>query len=420
MTIGILGAGLTGLALAHRLPSARVLEKEERPGGLCRSYAKDGFCYDVGGHVLFSRDEQTLASMIALLGENAARHYRRNEILFRGRVVRYPFENGLPDLALRDRLACALHYAVRRRRTPGDFAEWCVARFGRGIARRYLIPYSRKIWKTPLAEISTRWVERIPDPSPSDILKGALGIRTEGYRHQLHFHYPKRGGIEALIKAFAAGKEIECNFGVRRIERGASGWVVSDGARERRFDTLLSTIPVTELVDALADAPERIRTAAAGLRSVSLVVVLVGMRAASPPTRFGLYVPQEDVIFHRVCCPPYLGRAYAPEGTTSLIAEITALPGDAILAQGDGAIVRRAVDGLVRIGLAREEDVVTTDVRRERHAYVVDTHDRAERMDAIRHYLIPRGIFLCGRFAEFEYLNMDACVARANQLARSL
>jgi UDP-galactopyranose mutase len=38
----------------------------------------------------------------------------------------------------------------------------------------------------------------------------------------------------------------------------------------------------------------------------------------------------------------------------------------------------------------------------------------------VRKYIEKQGIIPCGRFAEFEYLNMDACVGRATTLATGL
>ena len=45
-------------------------------------------------------------------------------------------------------------------------------------------------------------VERIPKPPKEDIIKSAKGISTEGYKHQLYFHYPKKNGIQALFDAY--------------------------------------------------------------------------------------------------------------------------------------------------------------------------------------------------------------------------
>ena len=36
-----------------------------------------------------------------------------------------------------------------------------------------------------------------------DVIKAAVGVETEGYTHQLYFHYPAHGGIESLPRAMA-------------------------------------------------------------------------------------------------------------------------------------------------------------------------------------------------------------------------
>ncbi len=421
MKTGILDGGLTGLILASLLPETHVLEKEAVPGGLCRSFVKNGFGYDIGGHVLFSKDKTALGFLLDTLGDNCSRHYRRNEILCRERFVRYPFENGLPDLAFGDRWRCFWGYCTRPRIQPSNFGEWIVARFGHAIADMYLTPYNEKIWKTKLSDISTGWVERVPSPPLRDLIKGALGLRTEGYLHQLYFHYPKQGNIASLIAALAQkATRVQCNFTVRRVEHAHNQWTVSDGDRTETFDRLISTIPAPDLIHALAEAPDEVLAAAAGLRANALITVLVGVNNATPPPRFGIYVPQKDVIFHRVCFPTYLDTAAAPEGKGSLVAEITVSPDDALLECTDEEIVARVSAGLAKTGIAHPSEIITTEVRRHPHAYVIDTHDRRHRMEVIGNYCARQNIHICGRFAEFEYLNMDACTAHALSLAETL
>src|SRR5262245_58857039 len=97
--IGILGGGVSGLSLACFLErSAEVLEAEERPGGLARTFGQDGFLSDIGGHIMFSKDREVLDRMVATLGDNVERRRRNNQILYQGRYVKYPFENGLSAL----------------------------------------------------------------------------------------------------------------------------------------------------------------------------------------------------------------------------------------------------------------------------------------------------------------------------------
>ena len=67
MTLGILGGGLTGLALADLFgDDCEVLEADAACGGLCRSVVRNGFSYDYGGHILFSRDREALDYLLEI------------------------------------------------------------------------------------------------------------------------------------------------------------------------------------------------------------------------------------------------------------------------------------------------------------------------------------------------------------------
>ena len=75
----ILGAGLSGITTAYFLQddpsigSITRLEKEGVPGGLCRSIRKDGYLYDIGPHILFSKDKEMLELMLSVLDEGRKR-----------------------------------------------------------------------------------------------------------------------------------------------------------------------------------------------------------------------------------------------------------------------------------------------------------------------------------------------------------
>ena len=181
LKIAILGAGVSGLALARFLiergfPANDLHLFESGPvvGGLCRSKTVDGFTYDVsGGHILFSKDADAMQWMKDRAGGDDAfvQRDRNTKIRFDDRWVHYPFENGLGDLPDGPKFDCLKGYveAWHRRQVdqsaaPTDFKTWIQWRFGDGIARHFMDPYNEKIWKRPLEEITSAWVAgRVPD-----------------------------------------------------------------------------------------------------------------------------------------------------------------------------------------------------------------------------------------------------------------
>src|SRR5690606_25955777 len=117
--------------------------------------------------------------------------------------------------------------------------------------------------------------------------------------------------------------------------------------------------------------------------------------------------------FNRISFPSNYTREGAPPGHASILAEITFRPGDPVGSWSDAETIRHVSDGLSRMGLLKPEDVVYTAISRQDYAYVIYDLDYQEHVGIVRTFCREQGIDLVGRFAEFEYLNMDACIRHA-------
>ena len=428
MTVGILGGGLAGLAVAAHLDhDSEILEADERPGGHCLTVQQEGFTYDAGGpHIMFSRNEETLALMIGLLGDNVHRGRRANKIFFKGRYVKYPFENGLYDLDPQDRFECLYHYLVNDAPKPTNFKEWLYYTFGRGLTDKYLLPYNEKIWKARADEVAIDWVEgRVPKPPVEDVIKAAVGVETEGYTHQLHFYYPRRGGIESLPKALVPrAPRITTGFTVRHVARSPGGWRVSDGTREREYERLVATIPIDVLARVVEDVPADVVTAVHALRYNSLLNVALGVSGAAFPDYTAVYIPDPSIVTHRISFPHMFSPENVPSGRSLVVAEITTDRGAGAFAKDDAAVVDEVIAGLEQMDLLRRSQVCYTNVVRTEYGYVVQDQGYRANLSRAKAWFESEGIVLCGRVAEFEYINMDTClergIARARQLAKEL
>ncbi len=406
-----------------RLFQTEILEKNSECGGLLRSIQQDGFTFDYGGaHIIYSQDDQAVDFMLKVLGGNYFEKKRENKIYFEGHFVKYPFENGLSDLSPKDNFECLYHYLNDRRVKPKNFREWIYGTFGKGIAQKYLIPYNRKIWKYPLEKMSLHWVEgRVPRPPAEDVIKSALGIPTEGYTHQLHFYYPRRGGIQALIKGMEGSlSSVLTGFEVKKVSKVDGGWTVSDGNVNREYDILISTIPIFDLVRALNRVPPKVTGALKDLKYNSLITVMLGLKGNHLPKYTAVYFPEPGVKFNRVGFPHVFSGYNAPPGKSSLVAEITAKSNDSVWKTKDEELLREVVGNLHQRKLIDKRSVCFAHVRRNKYAYVIYDRDYQRNVQTVLRFVSGRGIWLCGRFSEFEYLNMDACVSRAVNLAERL
>ncbi len=434
MKIAILGAGVSGLALAQFLVEAGVprtalvlFEAAPVAGGLCGSKTVEGFTYDIsGGHILFSKDKPAMQWMKDVAGGDAAfvERQRATKIRFGREWVHYPFENGLGDLPKDANFDCLKGYveawharALSGSKAPADFAAWIRWRFGDGIAEHFMNPYNEKIWKRPLAELTSDWVAgRVPDAPIDDVLRAAIGVRTEGYVHQSVFYYPKQGGFQAITDGLYGhlADRVRLATPVQSLVRTKSGWNV-DG---EPFDRVVSTLPLNLLPRIVEGMPAGVGEALRGLAYNSITCILYALDRPVHPDLSWVYLPHHDQgPANRVTYMSNYSPGNAPAGKTSLMCEVTNPGGEPY---PDGRLEEEVLRGLIHADLVRRDEVLFADRASSRFAYIVYDHSFAERKRIGIEWLEANGIEPLGRFGRYDYHNSDQCVIAARELARRL
>lgn len=434
MKTAILGAGVSGLALAQKLiqggldrESIVLFEAAPRAGGLCASKTVDGFTYDeTGGHVLFSKDKPVMEWMIDEAGGPDAFHKvnRNTKIRFEDRWVHYPFENGLGDLPDQANFECLSGYikAWHARQmsgadAPQDFAAWIEWRFGAGICDHFMRPYNEKIWKRDLAEVTSSWVAgRVPDAPVDDVLRASIGMRTEGYTHQAIFYYPKQGGFQGITDGLFASVQDRVRLSTPVTSLTKHGETFKVNGEE--FDCVVNTIPlnlVPEFCDGLAsDGADAMRS----LANNQISCVLLALDRAEHPPLSWVYLPHHNQgPANRITYMSNYATANAPAGKTSFLCEVTS-PGGGPYPGAD--MVDEVVAGMEHAGLLRKEEVLFTDRTDTRWAYIVYDHGFDAKKAAALAAAEAFGVELLGRFGRYEYHNSDQCVIQATELAGRL
>jgi len=263
------------------------------------------------------------------------------------------------------------------------------------------------------------WVSRIPDPPIEDVIKSSLGIETEGYVHQLEFYYPLQGGIQCLTDSLANRcNSIEPNTEIRQISKVSDGFEVTSDGKSHHFQALISTIPLPELARAFDETPNDVARAARDLRFNSLVTVMLGVNRPEINDFSWVYFPgRQDGLFYRASFPSNYSPESSPEGMSSVMAEITCFKGDETWNRTDEELTESVGTSLRKNGIIDKGDVEFSRVMRTEYAYVVYDLEYERNVSKLRKFMSGAGIELCGRFGRFEYLNMDACMDDARELA---
>jgi protoporphyrinogen oxidase len=130
--------------------------------------------------------------------------------------------------------------------------------------------------------------------------------------------------------------------------------------------------------------------------------------------QFALYIPDSEVIFHRLTRLNFLGDAYGGSSDVfNVMLEVTFRPGSYLSTLSSEDILEKCLQGLEKLEIARKDELLASEIRTFEHAYVIYDLNHRKNVDA----LLSRGIICHGRFGKFEYQNSDQVVKDSMDLA---
>ena len=421
--ITIIGAGLSGLSAAYHLgKDYTVLERDPEIGGLCKSINLDGYVFDLAPHILFTRNPYTRDLFHSLLGDNIATQRRRAYIYMMNTFVKYPFEANLHPLPEHVKEECIRGVMEKPSLDPKNFMEWIQTTMGKGIADYYMVPYNQKIWKYPLEKMNTEWIAgRVPSPSVEEMRKGAEEAQPIDYGPNAEFWYPKHGGIGALANSLAKDIPVKLESEATWFNPSASGveTLYEENGEEKSItsDKVMSSLPLPEIIDMMDDVPEEVQTATDNLVYNSLVCVMVGVKRPNIIDKHWLYFPEKDLIFNRISFPMNFSQYTTPEGSSSILVEVTYR--DTVMDLEETK--KQVLLDLVKANLIKDSDEIEVcEAMDFKYAYVVYDLDHGKNVKVIHDYLNAHNIIPIGRFGEWEYYNMDKAILSGKNAAEKI
>jgi protoporphyrinogen oxidase len=415
----ILGGGLAGLA-ASLTSGAPVYEADTRVGGVAASDSADGFTFDRGIHVLQTQNARVM-SLFDDLGIKLQNHSRRAYIYYRGDYAEYPFQVNTAGLPLGLRLSCVWGFLRRGRQPkPTNYEEWINRSVGRGFARTFLIPYSEKFWTVHPREMTFEWTNnRVPQPSLWQVVRGAFWNKHTAIGSNAEFRYPVDGaGYGSIAKALAAGNtQVHLGHRAARIDTQHRTVHFENGSHVA-YDTLVSTIPLPDLIKLCSQAPSAVIDAARQLKTNSIMVVNLGIGRAGVSDKHWVHFPEREFSFFRLSFPNNFSVNVAPAGTSSISAEVAYSDTAPI---DKRSIVDRVIDDLKRAGiLRRDESIVATATRDIKYAYCIYDKQRTESLRVIHQWLRQERIVPCGRYGLWTYFWSDEAILSGLKAGESL
>lgn len=431
--IVIIGAGPCGLACARELDRLGhsnwlIVERADHPGGLASSVVdREGFTWDLGGHVVFSHYGEFDTLLAEAMGEDLFSHDRSSFVRYADRWVPYPFQNNLRYLPQDVCAECLAGLATAPGGDSGmDFGTWMASVFGKGITRHFMAPYNLKVWATPAEWMSAGWIaERV---AVVDYARACRNVQTRrddvAWGPNNRFTFPSVGGTGEIFRRIAQPLADRIRYGrwVTEVDPAAREVRIATGERFG-YDILVTTMPLDVLVRSLTECPDDVRTATSGLRHNGVYMVGVGYESALSDERSWMYFPQDHVPFYRATNFAKYSPANVPSGDTGrYCAYMTETSYSPEKPEPRTGLEERVQAGLHASGVVGDLSVASVHVEDIEYAYPVPTLERDSSLGLIQPWLAQRSIYSRGRFGAWRYEvgNMDHAVKMGVDVARRL
>ncbi len=406
--IAIIGAGVSGLTCAQLLKDrydVKVFEKEKTPGGLIRCERINGSLFHTcGGHVFNSKRQDVLDWFWSKLHKDDFCKSDRNSVVFMpdGEEVPYPIENHVylfnPDIQksfIHDLIEVSRHDNFE----PTNFEDFLKHQFGETLYRLYFQPYNQKVWRRDLSQVPLTWLEgKLPMPTVEEIIFNNINhVKEKQFVHS-SFWYEKRDGSQLMINELAEGITILYNSPIKNIEyqKSSNLWLVGG----ELFDTvifcgnikhlpqLITGIDLSAFTDSISSFEYH------GTTSVFCEI-------DSNPYSW-IYLPSTQYESHRIICTGNFvssnnGNHISSNRITATVEFTDEINKEMIL------------ENLAKMPL--NPRYITHQYNK--YTYPIQDNDTKDMVKRLKNKLSVFGFYSTGRFADWEYYNMDAAMGAA-------
>ena len=444
--VAIIGAGPAGLTAGYLLSKeeADVIVLEADPayvGGISRTTTYKGFHFDIGGHRFFSKSKAVEDLWTEILPEDMLVRPRSSRIFYGGKFFSYPLKpfEALFKLGIFKSILCILSWLKARLfpvRDPSNFEEWVTNQFGKRLFNTFFKSYTEKVWGMSCKEISADWAaQRIKGLSLGSAIKNALfpqrynGDRTKVIKTLINsFRYPRKGpgmmweACAEKMKAMGGKLEMGCKVTRCSYDEASGSWTVEykdqqDDLQTIEAEHVISSAPMRELVFGLLPAVSgRTKRAAQSLKYRDFLTVMLILKDRQMFDDNWIYIHDPSVKVGRV----QNFRSWSPEMVPDLDKvcyglEYFCFEHDGLWDSSNSDLIELARRELIKIGLAKEGDLIDGCVVRQKKAYPVYDDDYARHVAIIRQELDDRypNLHLVGRNGMHKYNNQDHAMMTA-------
>lgn len=413
--IAVIGAGVSGMTAARCLKnhnnSIILFEKESKAGGLIKCRKVQGSLFHTcGGHVFNSKRQDVLDWFWSIFNRNDEfSKADRNSVVFMedGMEIPYPienhvfmFKNEIQKSFINDLLAISGNQGVE----PSNFEEFLKSRFGETLYELYFKPYNEKVWRRDLKQVPLSWLEgKLPMPTVEEMIFNNINhVKEKAFVHST-FWYEKENGSQFLADKMAEGLDIRYNHDISSICYDGNQWMVGGEI----FDKVVFCGNIKDMMNILNGVDlDQYKHAVADLEYHGTTTVFCEIDA-NPYS--WIYQPSRTHESHRIICTGNFSKTNNSENLN--IGRITAT-----IEFTDEVNKQDILENLSKIPL----NPLYIDHQYNKYTYPIQDANTRKMINEIKNILAPCGFYFTGRFADWEYYNMDIAMGAAMDLCKTI
>jgi protoporphyrinogen oxidase len=413
--VSVLGSGMAGLGAAYRLREAGVdsviFDRNSHAGGHTSSHESEGFIFDEGPHVSFTKNEQVRALFAQAVGGKFESINAYIDNYWRGHWVRHPVVTNMHGMPADVVTNVIKDYVEAKAAKPGpidNYEQWLVASYGRTYAELFPMQYTRKYHTTDARNLTTEWVgPRLYQAKLEEVLQGALSPASPNIHYVQDYRYPTHGGFAAFLSGLLADSKVTLQHEVVAIDPKARELRFGNGQRSN-YSALVSSIPLPDLIPMIAGTPADVIAASQTLACTTVVLVNLGVDRPDVSKSSWTYFYDDEFPFSRVSFPRNYSPHVVPPGTGSIQAEVYFSRKYRPLRQKAEDCIEPTIEGLRKCGIIQPKDrIVFRGAQLVPYANIIFDLDRVAALKTVHGYLESLGIAWCGRYGEWGYLWSD-------------
>lgn len=407
--IAIIGAGVSGLTCARLLSknnSVTVYESDSRPGGLIKcDHVNGSLFHTCGGHVFNTKRADVLDFFWKLFCRDTEfTKTDRNAAVFMpdGKHIPYPIENHaylFEDDTLKKIISDIIRISGKDTK-PQNFKEFLIDKFGSTLYSLYFEPYNEKIWRRDLSDVPLSWLEgKLPMPAPEEIVFNNIRrIKEKEFVHST-FWYEKKDGSQFLADRLAESLNIVYRHPVKSVKRHGEKWIIDEHA----YDLVIFCGNIKDMPSIFKDISwQEFDKSISELESHGTTSVFCEIDA-NPYS--WIYLPDRRYLAHRIICTGNFSSANNADGKMTGTVEFT-----------DEITEPEIKQQLKKIPL----NPVYLTHKYNPFTYPIQDAETRQLIVRIKKMLASMNVYMTGRFADWEYYNMDVAMGAAIDLVNKL